>query len=96
MADGLFYSQDVSIKSCKIVGNNGAPIEIKNIVVELNYFEDIFSNFVNGAIVINDSIGCIQMFQFQGQEVLIMDIDKPGLEKPLRRSEEHTSELQSH
>lgn len=86
MADGLFYSQDVSIKSCKIVGNDGAPVDIKNLVVELNYYEDIFSNFVNGALIINDSIGCIQMFQFQGAEVLILSIDKPGLDKPLTKN----------
>jgi hypothetical protein len=86
MADGLFYSQDVSIKTCKIVGSSGAPIDIRNIVVEFNYFEDIFSNFVNGGLVINDSIGIIQMFQFQGQEVLLLSIDKPGLDKPLTKS----------
>lgn len=86
MADGLWHSQDVLIQSLKIVGENGSPIDVKDIVVEINYFEDIFSNFVSGALVINDSVGIIQMFQFQGQEMLILSIDKPGLGKPLEKN----------
>lgn len=86
MADGILHTQDVLINSCKIVGEDGDPIDVKNIVVELNYFEDIFSNFVSGALVINDSVGIIQMFKFQGQEVLILSIDKPGLNKPLEKN----------
>jgi hypothetical protein len=85
MADGLGYSQDITINSCRVVGASGNPIDIRHIVVEINYFEDIFSNFVNGALVVNDSIGCIQMFEFQGQEVLFLSIDKPGLDKPLEK-----------
>jgi hypothetical protein len=86
MADGSLHTQDVLINSCKIVGEDGSPIDVKDIVVELNYFEDIFSNFVSGALVINDSVGIIQMFKFQGQEVLILSIDKPGLDKPLEKN----------
>jgi hypothetical protein len=86
MADGLLHIQDVSIIQCKIVGVAGQPIDISSMVVEINYFEDIFSNFVNGALIINDSVGCIQMFQFQGQEVLILEIDKPGLDNPLKKT----------
>jgi hypothetical protein len=86
MADGLLHIQDVSIISCKIVGVAGQPFDVSNMVVEINYFEDIFSNFVNGALVVNDSVGLIQMFQFQGQEVLLLEIDKPGLDDPLKKN----------
>jgi hypothetical protein len=86
MADGLLHIQDVSIVSCKIVGVSGHPTDVSAMVVEINYFEDIFSNFVSGALVINDSVGLIQMFQFQGQEVLILEIDKPGLDDPLKKT----------
>lgn len=85
MADGALHTQDVLVNSCKIVGEDGTPIDVKDIVIELTYFEDIFSNFVSGALVINDSVGIIQMFKFQGQEVLILSIDKPGLNKPLEK-----------
>lgn len=86
MAEGLYHIQDVSIISCKIVGVAGQPMDVSNMVVEINYFEDIFSNFVNGALVVNDSVGLIQLFQFQGHEVLILEIDKPGLDDPLKKT----------
>jgi hypothetical protein len=82
MADGLLFAQDVVIQSCKIVGVSGQPIDIKNAVVELNIFEDIFSNFTSGSLIISDSMGYVQMFQFQGQEKIILVIDKPGLNDP--------------
>jgi hypothetical protein len=86
MSDGSFHTQDVLIQSCKIVGEDGSPIDVKDLVVEFNYFEDIFSNFVSGALIINDSVGIIQMFKFQGHEMLILSIDKPGLNKPLEKN----------
>jgi hypothetical protein len=86
MSDGSFHTQDVLIQSCKIVGEDGSPIDVKDLVVEFNYFEDIFSNFVSGALIINDSVGIVQMFKFQGHEMLILSIDKPGLNKPLEKN----------
>ena len=50
MSDGLFHSQDVDLKSCKIVTSAGKPLELKDIVVELNYFEDIFNNGISGRL----------------------------------------------
>ena len=72
MSDGLFHSQDVDLKSCKIVTSAGKPLELKDIVVELNYFEDIFNNGISGSLVINDSMSYIQIYQIQGNEALIL------------------------
>ena len=53
----------------KLINNLTTILEFKNIVVELNYFEDIFNNGVSGSIVVNDSMNYIQILQLQGQEV---------------------------
>ena len=86
MSDGLFHSQDVDLKSCKIVTSAGKPLELKDIVVELNYFEDIFNNGISGSLVINDSMSYIQIYQIQGNEALILAIDKPGLDNPIEKT----------
>lgn len=84
MSDGLLTSQDISIKSCLITNSSGQKLDFKNLVVEFNYFEDIFANGVSGMLLINDSTGYINILQLQGSEVLTLEIDKPGLELALK------------
>lgn len=84
MSDGILTSQDFSIKSCFITNSSGQKLDFKNMVVEFNYFEDIFANGVNGMLLINDSTGYINILQLQGSEVLSLEIDKPGLELALK------------
>lgn len=86
MSDGLLYSQDISIKSCSIVGSSGQSMEFKEMVLEFNYFEDIFSNGISGSLLINDSMGYINILQLQGSEVLTLILDKPGLELPIEQN----------
>ena len=69
-----------------IVGAGGQPFELKDIIVEFNYFEDIFNNGISGNILVNDSMNYIQILQLQGQEVLILSLDKPGLGKPIEKN----------
>lgn len=86
MANGLYIAQDIAIKSCKIVGSSGQPVEFKPIIVEFNYFEDIFNNGISGSLVVNDSMGYIEMLQLQGHEVIILELDKPGLDRPIEKN----------
>ncbi len=86
MSDGVLHAQDVGLRSCKIVGAGGQPIEFKNIIVEFNYFEDIFNNGISGALIVNDSMNYIQILQLQGQEILILSLDKPGLDNPIEKN----------
>jgi hypothetical protein len=85
MSDGLLTAQDIAIKSCKIIGSSGQPMEFKYLIVEFNYFEDIFAAGISGSLLINDSMGYINILQLQGYEVLILEIDKPGLGEPIKK-----------
>jgi hypothetical protein len=86
MSDGLLTAQDIAIKSCKIIGSSGQAMEFKYLIVEFNYFEDIFATGISGSLLINDSMGYINIMQLQGYEVLILEIDKPGLEEPIKKN----------
>ena len=83
MSDGIVTSQDISIGSCLITGSSGQQMDFKNLIVEFNYFEDIFANGISGVLLISDSMGYINILQLQGSEVLSISIDKPGLNLPL-------------
>lgn len=45
-------------------------------MVELNYFEDLFNNTASGYVVMNDSAGWIETFQFSGNEFLLLKLGK--------------------
>ena len=79
MSDGLFNAFDYKITSCIITGSSGQKMEFRNIVVEFNYYEDLFSNCITGNLLINDSMGYIDILQLQGFEYLTLILDKPGL-----------------
>lgn len=83
MSDGLLTSFDISIDSCKIVGSSGREFEFKYMIVEFNYYEDIFSNGISGSLLISDSMGYINILELQGFEVLLLKLDKPGLDEPI-------------
>ena len=83
MSEGIVTTQDIGIKSCLITGSSGRQIDFKNMIVEFNYYEDIFANGISGALVVNDSMGYINILELQGSEVLSLIIDKPGLELPI-------------
>lgn len=86
MSDGVFNAQDFGLHSCRIVGAAGQPFEFKNLVVEFNYFEDIFNNGISGALVVNDSMNYNQILQLQGQELLVLAFDKPGFGNPIEKN----------
>jgi hypothetical protein len=83
MSDGLLTTQDISLTSCMITGSSGQKLDFKNLVVEFNYFEDLFGCGISGILMINDSMGYINILQLQGSEVLTIKLDKPGLELPI-------------
>ncbi len=83
MSNALRHTQDIKIKEVIITTSSGQQIDFKNMVLEFNYFEDIFSNGISGTLFINDSMGYIEILQLHGSEVLSIKLDKPGLHLPI-------------
>lgn len=62
----------LSINSCKVNG-----IEFKNAVTKYDYYEDIFTNYVSGSLVISASSAFQDKLKWSGNETLELEIDKP-------------------
>lgn len=86
MANGLYNSLDIAIESCVITNSSGQSLDFKNILVEFNYFEDIFSNFISGNLIISDSMGYINILQLSGGEIITLKLDKPGFDSPIEKN----------
>jgi hypothetical protein len=75
---GLQYPQDFVIDACTIVTAIGQPFDFSKMVVEINYFEDIYSGAITGALILNDSNGFLNKLSFNGNEFLMLSFGKPG------------------
>jgi hypothetical protein len=69
----------LTIWKCEIVSAE-MRIDFKHMVVELNYYEDIFTNGISGNIVINDSLALNNKLSWCGDEFLVLNVGKPELE----------------
>lgn len=68
----------LELYKCQILSAENKIIDLKPTLVEINYFEDIFSNATSGNIVLNDSGGLHNAYSWCGDEFVLLEFDKPG------------------
>jgi len=82
---GLHTTTDFYLISCKILGSSGQLFELRDVLIELVLFEDLFAFGISGKLIINDSINLINVMQLHGFEQLILKFDKPGFNLPIEK-----------
>ena len=75
--DGLLRAGDVSIETLNIITENNTIVPLSEFFTELNIYEDIFSNYLYGSIVITDSRNLIETFNIHGEEFLNVRFKTP-------------------
>jgi hypothetical protein len=73
---GLYYSQDFSLKTLNFLTANGEKIELKKVMAEFSYYEDIYSFCASGYITITDAQGFIELLQLTGNEFIEINFGK--------------------
>jgi len=73
---GAYYPQDFSLKTLNFLTASGQRIEIKKLLVELSYFEDIYSFVTSGYITIVDAQGFIELMRLTGNEFIEVNFGK--------------------
>ena len=51
----LQFAGEFSLDRCELISSSGVSADISKIIVEINIFEDIFSNALTGSIIITDT-----------------------------------------
>lgn len=77
----LRFAGDVDIERIQITSPNGVYLDIRNQVIAIQLFEDLFSPFITGTIVVQDSLDLLNNIPFLGEEYLSMTISTPTLTK---------------
>lgn len=76
--DGLQYASQFQLETLTIVSASGGTVDVRNIMRELNIFEDLFSNAMSGTLFINDTQNIINLLPIIGSEYLIVSLAKPS------------------
>ena len=74
------FAGDVNITKIKIVTRNGLAQDVTPQVINIQIFEDLFSPFITGSLIIKESLDYINLFPFQGEEELEIEISTPSLQ----------------
>jgi hypothetical protein len=84
MADSdkqIRFAGDVDVELVQITSTNGFYQNVGNQVIGIQIFEDIFSPFITGTLIIKDSLDLLNVFPFAGEEYLTLRINTPSLKE---------------
>ena len=73
---GAFYPQDFSLKTLNILTASGQKFEMRKLLVELSYFEDIYAFATSGYATFQDQQGLIESLRLTGNEYIQMSFGK--------------------
>jgi len=75
--------KDFDLRSINLLsGGVAGTIDLKFMVVELSYFEDIYSHAISGKLLISDALGVIEGAQLHGNEYIRMSFGKDSDDSP--------------
>jgi len=75
-SSGNYYSQDYYLKTLNFLTASGQKIELKKLLLDMSYYEDIYTFVVSGNITIIDAQGFIELFQLTGNEFIEIEFGK--------------------
>lgn len=74
--NGIFYPQDFHLNKLNFVTASKTKMDLKRLMLEFSFYEDIFSFAVSGYITVIDAQSFIEMMQLTGNEYLEIDFGK--------------------
>lgn len=82
-ASTLRYAGDVNIEKVDIITPKGVYQNVRNQVIQLRIFEDLFSPFITGSVVLKESFDLQSLLPLIGEEFIEIKISTPTLDKPI-------------
>jgi hypothetical protein len=74
------FAGDVNVEQITITSRNGFTQNITNQVIGVELFEDMFSPFLSGNIIVKDSLDLINTVPLVGEELVDIKINTPSFE----------------
>jgi len=77
-SNSIRFAGDVNIEYISVVTSTGLVHNIKNQVMAIEIYEDLFSPFITGVININESFDFINVLPFIGEEYINLSVFTPS------------------
>lgn len=74
--NSIKFTKDYNLIGVVLFSPIAGPLDIKPMMVELSYYEDIFNNFVSGDILVSDNQNLIELLNLHGNEYLRLTFGK--------------------
>jgi hypothetical protein len=78
-SSSLRFAGDVSIDKALIITRAGFQQDITAQIIAISIYEDLFSPFMTGSIILKESLDFVNLFPFAGEESLKLEISTPSL-----------------
>lgn len=75
------FAGDVSIDKVKIITSKGFYQDISGQVITIQIYEDLFSPFITGSLIVKESLDLVNLFPFAGEEQVEIEISTPSLQR---------------
>jgi len=62
-----YYPQSASVDELRIFASNG-EFDVTKLLIELSFFEDMYSFVISGYVILRDGIGLVEKLQLSGKE----------------------------
>jgi len=73
---GAYYTQDYSLETLNFLTSSGQKFELKRLMIDMSYYEDLYSFTASGYVTVTDSQGFIELFQLTGNEFIEVNFGK--------------------
>lgn len=80
----LKFAGEVSVDKVKIITSKGLYQDISAQVINIQYYEDLFSPFITGSLIVKDMLDLVNVFPFIGEEFVEIEVSTPSLEKTIK------------
>jgi hypothetical protein len=75
------FAGDVLVEKVRITTRNGMSQDVAAQVIAIQLYEDLFSPFMSGSLILRESFDLLNIFPFAGEEQLELEISTPSLPK---------------
>ena len=79
MRDSYAKTNDVDIEGMELTNDQGGAIDVSDLVLKVDLFEDIYSQFMTGTVLISDGVGLRSHFPIVGTETFDFSFRTPGV-----------------
>ena len=86
MTQNIQHAGQIKIEHLKLIGSNNTTFDLIEFLVEVNVYEDIFSNFLYGDMVISDSRNLVEKVPILGEELLIAKFTTPSFPSSIEKT----------